>query len=302
MNQFRGHVSAAITSVLIVASGLRAEAQTSRTPSPAAEQAELLGGVFGIRSIPLAACEGVRIQGALQPTVAPQPFTIGRQAGQFTIFAFKGEEQAVIDVGRALLEHAPQVCRELGLAFHDPVTVELHSNQASLDRQIADPGSRGHYAHSEGRRIRMITPRQPIKNLDLPYPTRVQIAVHEFAHIVNGAINPQMPLWLNEGTAVFAAPHAPYAYVCRNRFPREGIPALRQLQESYDSVRAGDLFAFTVVDFIVAEFGRETLHRVIRAPDCNAAVRRLHPDFEHRWRTFMEQHYGTPSVGHVLKP
>lgn len=218
-----------------------------------------------------------------------------RTAGIFTVRAPLDEAQAMHDVARALLEYAPEVGRRLGCDYACAISVELFGDQAGLDRAIDDPDARGHYAHSSDRHIRMITPRQPIPTLDVPYETRVLIAVHEFAHLVNNAVNPDMPLWLNEGAAVFAAPHAPYTYVCQHRFPFDRVPALRDLQQAYRSVPGADLFAFSAVEFIATEFELESLNRLVRQPDALEEILGLtEEEFEERWHRFMERQYAPP--------
>jgi RNA polymerase sigma-70 factor, ECF subfamily len=184
------------------------------------------------------------------------------------------------------------VCRDLRCDFQRTVSVELFADQESLDRLGMNPRMRGSYAYSGDGRIQMVSPRNPVPNLPVGYETRVLIAVHELAHLVLNEVNPRLPLWLNEGVATFVGPHAPYSFVCRNRFPFDRVPQLRDLQQSYATVPAADLFAFTVVDFIVAEYGMDALNRLIRAPDALEQIAGGDlAEFERRWRAFMEQRY-----------
>lgn len=225
----------------------------------------------------------------------PATRSLRRHVGQFVISAAPGDEPALRDIATALQQHAPGVCRVLQCDYRRAVVVEVFPDQASMDRDARNRWTRGHFAHSDASGIQMVSPRNEIPNLPVSYETRVLIAVHEFAHLVNNAINPDMPLWLSEGAAVFAAPHAPYAYVCQHHFPFERIPVLRDLRQSYRSVPAADLFAFTVVEFIATEFGHDALNQLLRAPTrLESIVGLSDADFETRWRQFLKHHYAGP--------
>lgn len=236
------------------------------------------------------------------PVPAKPPFTLGRRSGRFTLYAAAVDEQALTDVADALQRHAPQVCRDLQCDYRRPVTVELFPDQGGLDRDERSRGTRGHYAHSDGSGIQMVSPRNPLPGLPLDYQTRTLIAVHEFAHLVNNEVNPRMPLWLNEGAAVFVGPHAPYAHVCRTGFPFDRVPSLRALQESYSAVPAADLFAYSFVEFVTREHGLEVLNRLLRSPDSlEKLLGATREEIERRWRNFMEKHY-VPALSPAIPP
>jgi len=60
---------------------------------------------------------------------------------------------------------------------------------------------------------------------------------------------------MNEGAAIYIGPHKVYEYVCQNQFPFELVPAFQDMEQSYRTVRAADLFDYTLFDFIVNEYG-----------------------------------------------
>lgn len=61
----------------------------------------------------------------------------------------------------------------------------------------------------------MVSPRLPAAGAHLSYDDRVAIAVHEFAHLVENEINPDLPVWLEEGAAIYIGPHQAYDEVCQ---------------------------------------------------------------------------------------
>jgi hypothetical protein len=138
----------------------------------------------------------------------------------------------------------------------------------------------------------MVSPSNSTDLLKDNYLQRVSIAVHEYAHLVNNAINPNMPPWLNEGTAIYSGPHDIYIYVCQNMFPFEKIPSFSEMEQAYESVPAADLFAYAMVDFIANEYGPETLNILIRNPDAfENILGTTRSEFEQHWREYMELNY-----------
>lgn len=255
---------------------------------------------FWLAIVPLAIVIGAVVadlRGAepTAPRTAAALLSVRHEAGQFVLFAAPGDEGSLRDIAAALQQHAPDVCRMLQYDHRRTMVVEVFPDQASMDRAQPESSTRGHFAHSDERGIQMVSPRNELPNLPVSYETRVLIAVHEFAHLVNNTINPDMPLWLNEGAAVFAAPHAPYTYACHHHLPFDRIPVLRDLRQAYRSVPAADLFAFTVVEFIATEFGVEALNRLLRAPTTLEGILGVSDaEFEARWRQFLGKHYVGP--------
>jgi hypothetical protein len=223
---------------------------------------------------------------------AKPPFSIGRRAGRFTVFAGAEDARAAADVALALHQHAPQIARDLAVKLEAPVVVELFADQASLDRDGMNPRMRGHYAYSGNRRIQMVSPRNPTPVSEIAYPDRLLIAVHELAHLAIDEINPRLEGWLDEGAATFIGPHGPYAHACRHRFPFKLVPTLRDLERSYHRVPAGDLFAYALVEFIVESHGLPTLNRLLRAPESIEQIIGLDRDeLERQWLACLQRKY-----------
>jgi hypothetical protein len=99
---------------------------------------------------------------------------------------------------------------------------------------------------------------------------------------------------LNEGAAVYVGPHGVYTYVCEKRFPFDKIPSLAALEQSYASVSAADLFAYSLVDYIVSAHGLDALNRLIRSPaEMEKILGASREQFEAGWRGYMEAHYAS---------
>ncbi len=241
-------------------------------------------------SFGLAGCQSTPTQTTL-PTAPGSKMILLQQVEIFLIYGEPGSAEDAIEVAGALQTLAPQIRRDLDFDYQLPVTVELFPDQAALDRDGMNPEMQGYYAYSGGQHIQMVSPTNLIPNLNIPYAQRAQIAVHEFAHLVNNAINPQLPAWLNEGAATVVGPHDAYAYACQHAFPFEQIPPFSALEQEYSSVPAADLFAYAAVDFIVQHYGQETLNQLIRRPEAFEEILDPRSVFEQKWREYMRGKY-----------
>lgn len=212
------------------------------------------------------------------------------RADHLTLLGCEQDEQAIRDIAAALSAHQEAVCSALKCPGPFPVTVRVYPDQQSLDG--ARPEMKGYYAFSGGRSISMVSPRNPIPQMDLSYENRVLIAVHEFVHLVNNEINPDMPLWLNEGTAIHIGPHDVYTYVCTHQFPFDMMPSLQDLEESYANTPAADLFSYAAVDWIISRYGLNSLNALLRAPDSIEAILGLSQTaMDQQWWQFMKENY-----------
>lgn len=220
------------------------------------------------------------------------------QVGLFFIRGAEGDMQVLKDVGQALQEQGPQVCKMLEYDCRKAIQVDIFPDQASLDMYGMNPDMKGYYAYSGDGRIQMVSPRNPLPQNDPGYSQRVLIAVHEFVHLVNNGINPEMPTWLNEGTAIYVGPHDLYDFVCQNGFPFDRIPDLGKMEQAYESVPAADLFAYSMVDYIATEFGQEILNRLLVNPESFEELLGMKRSvFQQGWLDFIQRNYTVRDAG-----
>lgn len=238
----------------------------------------------------IAACNSP-ISSSRTPTSIHELFLIAR-TNTFSIWATEADRQTAQDILVAIQSSSDQICADLQTACQFPVTVEIYVDQASFDKYVMNPEMRGFFAISgEQDLIQIVSPANPSPH-EISYEDGVLVAVHEFTHLALDALNPALPAWLDEGTAVYLAPHKLYTTVCQMAFPFELVPSFRQLTEDYESVQAPDLFAYTAVDYIISEFGLDKLNLLLRTPDDLEHVLGVsQAAFEENWHQFIRAHY-----------
>ncbi len=191
------------------------------------------------------------------------------------------------DIATAIGAGAPGSCAALQVACDFPVAVEVYADQASFDRAVMNPDMRGFFALSGNGRIQVVSPANSGR-ADLSYEDGVGVAVHEFVHLALDQIAPELPDWLEEGTAVYLGPHAPYDRACREQLSGLALPRLADLRDHYGEVPAPDLFAYTLVASIVDAHDVTALNALLRAPAALEATLGLPAaEIEAAWWTFV---------------
>jgi hypothetical protein len=229
---------------------------------------------------------------SLTSTPASIPFRNGLipivQIDSLSVWATEKDRQPAQDIQTAIQSSSKGICESLQTGCQFPVVVELYPDQAGFDKHVMNPDMRGFFAISgPPHTIQMVSPANPAPH-EISYEDGISVAVHEFTHLALDEINPDMPTWLDEGTAIHVGPHAVYTTVCQERFPFETIPSFQQLEEGYNGLPAPDLFSFTAVDFIVHEYGMEKLNLLLRTPENKEEILGVTTEtFEAGWHNFI---------------
>lgn len=233
-----------------------------------------------------------------QPTLTPatdklptrSPTTLPPAAPTAELISVEGDgvpSHVLDDVANALRTSAPAICAALRVACDFPVAVEVFADQAAFDREVMNQDMRGYFALSGNGRIQMVSPANSGRS-ELTYQDGVAVAAHEFVHLTLDRIDPELPDWLEEGTAVYLAPHEAYERACREQLTDVALPSLADLRDHYDEVPAPDLFAYTLVASIVNSHGQDALNALLRAPPAIETTLDISTaEVEAEWRAFV---------------
>lgn len=220
------------------------------------------------------------------PTATPPPSPT-TTAAPISVAGPDVPARVLDDIATALRAGAPAVCAALRVACDFPVSVAVYADQAAFDRQVMSPTMRGYFALSGNGRIQIVSPANSGRD-ELSYEDGVGVAVHEFVHLALDQIDPDLPDWLEEGTAVYLGPHAPYDRACRERLSGV-LPTLDDLRRRYSELPAADLFAYTLVASIVDAHGLEGLNALLRAPEAlEMTLARPAAEIEAAWGAFVD--------------
>jgi hypothetical protein len=159
---------------------------------------------------------------------------------------------------------------------------------------------------SGGDAVKMVSP----NNADAShnYDQMLQVAVHEFTHIVIANIEKTtaIPRWLSEGIAEYEAEQMDEnrKSAVRSKIIAESVPTLNEMKMSTSTEfgkMGGYELSYTIVEYIVSEYGYEKLILLVRNPDdFTGAFGVSEADFETGWLGFINENYKTsyrPFIG-----
>ncbi|MDD5657437.1 MAG: hypothetical protein PHF00_09320 [Elusimicrobia bacterium] len=263
------------------------------------------------------ALAGLRQRGALYPTqgwrdapneAAPRRFnsqdssvasvlTNAHATAHFD-FSFAEDRASLRDVFAALEGSYARVTGEFKTSLPEKVRVEIYPDLKLYHRRTfgesAPDWAVGNFDPVD-KTLRMVSTNHPG-----PAHSRksvLKIAVHEFVHCVilhfRGGSRDGLPNWLDEGTAEYfsngfskSERKAVFKAVSSGR-----LPSLAELER--DFVKSdGHTFSYTIVDFIVARFGRDALLALLKDPAaCQAALSMTKAEFEAAWQRRLTEEF-----------
>lgn len=219
---------------------------------------------------------------ALPPTGEPVS-----TADLVTVHGTDVPPKVLADIDAALIEGMPAICAALQIDCDFPVMVEVFPDQGAFDRDVMNADMRGYYAISGEGRIQMVSPANSGRS-DLAYEDGVAVAVHESVHLALDRIDPELPDWLEEGTAVYLGPHGAYEQACREQLRDVPLPTFADLRDHYADMPAPDLFAYTLVASIANNHGLDSLNVLLRASEAmETALGQPIGGVESDWRAFV---------------
>ncbi len=131
------------------------------------------------------------------------------------------------------------------------------------------------------------------KGLVHSYESMLKIAVHEYVHTVNYQINPKLPLWINEGIAMYLAGQRQTTDLSLTDIPSPDEIATRN-PLTFAAIGGYEL-AYTYIEFFDQFFGRDKLGQLVRQPDdFEKLLGYCQEEVYYMWVSYLEHSYFHP--------
>ena len=122
-------------------------------------------------------------------------------------------------------------------------------------------------------------------------------AVHIFAQIVINRINPQIPYWLMQGVAAYLAhwlDRTRITKVVNKNYEDISKTLLKDISIDFETFKdkGGYELAYTIMEFIVANYTYSHITRYIKDPDnYNSIFKCTKEEFQARWLEYLKEKY-----------
>ncbi|MEW8955492.1 hypothetical protein [Clostridium sp.] len=197
-----------------------------------------------------------------------------RKETQHFIIYYTETDKTCIDKVSDILENSyHRITMNFNQQLQEKLTIEIHSGMNKL--HIALGLSNGpewiRGGLSKGK-IVIASPLNPPPGSN--FDNVLNTAVHEFVHIIVNKINDYTPRWLNEGIACYEAKDNDENWIretVKDGLVNNMIPTFKDLDtgEDFETFFKGNgyQYSYTIVEFIIEEFGYEKLYNLIKSPN-----------------------------------
>ncbi|OQB23420.1 MAG: hypothetical protein BWY11_01885 [Firmicutes bacterium ADurb.Bin182] len=213
--------------------------------------------------------------------------------GNYITVYYETEYAAARDVFELADAQSERIANALGFDAPQDIRMYIYDRQSTfqtkkyglaallldLDWYIGD---------NKGTNVLLTSPANPGKVHG--YDAVVQASVHEMVHAYNSILNKRMPLWINEGLALYLS----------NGDPREDlyttsyVPGLEQTHTS-DPVEFSNMggydFAHTYIEYLDKTFGWDSVLYLAETNDYEKAFGMSEDDVYTGWIEFLKENY-----------
>ena len=142
---------------------------------------------------------------------------------------------------------------------------------------------------NEGTNVLLTSPANPGKAHD--YDSVKSASIHEMVHAYNAILNKDMPLWVNEGIALYLSNGDPRVDLYSTS---HSIPSLEQTHISnpieFSNIRGYD-FAYTYIEYLDAVYGWENVLTFAGTKDFMKAFGKDESAIYDGWIKFLKENY-----------
>jgi len=209
-----------------------------------------------------------------------------------TVF-YEKQKSAAKDVFALSELEAGRLTRKLGFSQKQNITMYIYDKQSTFQTKkyglIALLLDLNWYiGDNQGTTVLLASPGEAVSQNE--YERRKNAAPHEMVHAINSILNSKMPLWLNEGTALYLTNGNPPS----DLFDTSTVPTLVQLDTSSPITFAnigGYAFAHTYVEFLDKTYGWDKVLALLRTGDYLMATGKTKQVLYDEWLEFLIAHY-----------
>lgn len=228
------------------------------------------------------------------PVVFLKTIGMNKLTGTYITVYYEKEEAAARDVFERANAESQRVAEKLGFHSPEPIRMYIFDKQSTfktkkygyvalllnLDWYIGD---------NRKTNVLLTSPANPGKVHH--YEEVKEASIHEMVHAYNSLLNQDMPLWVNEGTALYLSNGAPRQDLYSTSYY---VPSVKQTRTS-SPVEFADMggyeFAHTYIEYLDKTYGWEKVLLFLKEGSFEGAFGVGEESVHDAWVEFLKQHY-----------
>lgn len=227
------------------------------------------------------------------PTLWLDNGTMKTLAGDWITVYYETQEDAARDVFALVEAEAWRLTQKLGFQEKQDLKLYIYDKQSTFQTKkyglIALILNLNWYiGDNRGSTVLLASPAE-VTNPEA-YDRRKYAAPHEMVHALNSILNAKMPLWLNEGAALYLTNGAPPD----DLYDSSPIPPLAQMDTNNPvdfSNMGGYYFAHTYVEYLDKTYGWDKVLTLLKTGGYVAAFGKTKETLYQEWIAFLKENY-----------
>lgn len=216
------------------------------------------------------------------------------ESEHFAFHSFDKDKECIEDLANALEENYDTITNNLGVTLNNKVKVTIYPDIKAFHEKIGMPNAPDwSVAAAMKNEIHTVSPLEPGSYHN--YNSIMGAAVHEFVRVVQFKINHYFYTnqWMSAGLAEYESKQAPDKTFIKNMIDEDKIPSLSDLNGKAFADVGGYHFSYTLVEYIIKEYGYETVIDIIKAQDnMETILGKSLDEFENDWINYLKENWG----------
>lgn len=213
----------------------------------------------------------------------------------FAFHSFDKDKGCIEDLTKALDENYDTITKNLGVSLKDKVKVIIYPDIEVFHNNIGTQNAGDWLVGvTEKNTIHIVSPLNP--GTQHTYDSLMKAVVHEFVHVVQFNIYPYYYTnrWMSDGLATYEAKQVPNKTIMKNMIDADKISSLSGMNSKDFAEVGGYDFSYTVAEYLVKEYGYETIVSMIKTPENIEEILEKNLDeFENDWINYLKENWGS---------
>lgn len=228
------------------------------------------------------------------PTWKLQTKNMTKVEGEWVDVYYESEEEAALDVFKLANKETANIAKRLGISEKQDVKIYIYDNQIEMQRKkygfIAPLlGLDWYIGDNIGTDVILISPANPGKVHS--YDENKAAVLHEIVHAYISSQNPDINLWLTEGTALYLTNGEEFY---KEYLDSMEIPSYSDTKTSnpvYFSKCGGYLFSRTYIEYLDKTYGWNKVCKLIRTEDYKNIFDKNDKEIYTEWINYLNNYY-----------
>lgn len=212
----------------------------------------------------------------------------------FIFFSFDKDKECIKELAKVLDENYNRITNNLNVQLKEKIIIEIYPDIKAFHNEIGMPDAPDWIVGiAKEKKIYMVSPFNPGDFHS--YDSIMQVIVHEFTHVVTFEINSdygKIPRWLTDGLATYEAKQIPDETYIKEIINMNAIPSLDKLNSNEFVSVGGYALSYTIVEYLVNEYGYDTIISLIKAPRSYKSITgKSKLEFQNAWKYYLKEKY-----------